>query len=86
MRKRFWKKQWIAVALASSMAVTAVNVPINQGIFVQASENENTAESGKIFYPGGVTRKLQQTSWNLLKKTGERINQLLLMMKAYKKI
>ena len=52
MRKRFWKKQWIAVALASSMAVTAVNVPINQGIFVQAAENENTAENGKVFYSG----------------------------------
>lgn len=52
MRKRFWKKQWIAVALASSMAVTTVNVPINQGIFVQAAENENTAENGKVFYSG----------------------------------
>lgn len=43
MRKRFWKKQWIAVAMASSMVFSAVNVPVRQD-FVQA------AESGNIFY------------------------------------
>jgi|GEM_PF-6664819 len=43
MRKRFWKKQWIAVAMASSMVFSAVNMPVRQD-FVQA------AESGNIFY------------------------------------
>lgn len=55
MRKRFWKKQWIAVALASSMAVSTVNMPLVQGVAVQAAdktavdkaaENENK----NIFY------------------------------------
>ena len=44
MRKRFWKKQWIAIALASSIAVSTVNMPAGQGSFVQAAESEN------IFY------------------------------------
>ena len=53
------------------MAVTAVNVPINQGIFVQAAENENTAENGKVFYSGNK------------EFTTDRLG---LMMEAYKKI
>ncbi len=52
MRKRFWKKQWIAVFMASSMAVSTANVPLVQGVAVQAAENENTAESENIFYSG----------------------------------
>ena len=48
MRKRFWKKQWIAIALASSIAVSTVNMPSGQGSFVQAAEN--ALESENILY------------------------------------
>jgi len=47
MRKRFWKKQVVAVTLAAALVVTPANMPA--GIMVvQAAEGE--AESGNVFY------------------------------------
>ena len=43
MRKRFWKKQWIAVVMASSIVVSGVSVPAKE-IVVQAAENAETGE------------------------------------------
>ena len=57
MRKRFWKKQWIAVVMASSIVVSGVSVPAKE-IVVQAAENVNMlysnvakAETGELKLP-----------------------------------
>lgn len=57
MRKRFWKKQWIAVAMASSLIVSGVSVPAKETV-VQAAENVNVlysnaakAETGELKLP-----------------------------------
>lgn len=61
MRKRFWKKQWIAVAMASSMMFSAVSVPVRQN-FVQAAESGNIFYSNKAKIETGVL-KLPEEDW-----------------------
>lgn len=61
MGKRFWKKQWIALVMASSLVVSGGFVPAGTGV-VQAAEEE------KPFYSGAAkittdTLKLPEEDW-----------------------